>query len=204
MPCARLQSPGRTDPFRVIGYPSRPDRSYMLNEQFTWLTPFSQQASPELTWCDRSNEDERRRQRQSRSDLHAAWTRFDGRREATPVGLLRKPARRTALLRASPLHRFSVWKPLPPSSPHVAPRSPPSNANVPSPRVEVVATTISPSRNCTVVPGKGRPVWSTTMPRTSWASAGNETAVITAVTKPAILSQRFTSASTLWLGLREV
>src|SRR6058998_2285338 len=53
MPCARLQSPGRTDPFRVIGYPSRPDRSYMLNEQFTWLTPFSQQASPELTWCDR-------------------------------------------------------------------------------------------------------------------------------------------------------
>src|SRR5437867_8826893 len=53
MPCARLQSPGRTDPFRVIGYPSTPDRSYMLNEQFTWLTPFSQQASPELTWCDR-------------------------------------------------------------------------------------------------------------------------------------------------------
>src|SRR5438093_582563 len=55
MPCARLQSPGRTDPFRVIGYPSTPDRSYMLNEQFTWLTPFSQQASPELTWCDRRN-----------------------------------------------------------------------------------------------------------------------------------------------------
>jgi len=49
MPCARLQSPGRTDPFRVIGYPSTPDRSYMLNEQFTWLTPFSQQASPVLS-----------------------------------------------------------------------------------------------------------------------------------------------------------
>src|SRR5947208_13421047 len=60
MPCARLQSPGRTDPFRVIGYPSRPDRSYMLNEQFTWLTPFSQQASPELTWCDQRNAEAQR------------------------------------------------------------------------------------------------------------------------------------------------
>jgi len=46
--CARLHTLGRTDPFRVVGYPSTPDRSYMLNEQFTWLTPFSQQASPEL------------------------------------------------------------------------------------------------------------------------------------------------------------
>ncbi len=27
----------------------------MLNEQFTWLTPFSQQESPELTWRDRRN-----------------------------------------------------------------------------------------------------------------------------------------------------
>jgi hypothetical protein len=39
-------------PFRVVGYPRTPDRRYMLNEQFTWLTPFSQQESPELTWRD--------------------------------------------------------------------------------------------------------------------------------------------------------
>lgn len=34
---------GRTDPFRAVSYPSTPDRSYMVNEQFTWLTPLSQQ-----------------------------------------------------------------------------------------------------------------------------------------------------------------
>jgi hypothetical protein len=33
--------PGRTDPFRAVGYPSTPDRSYMLNEQFTRPTPHS-------------------------------------------------------------------------------------------------------------------------------------------------------------------
>ena len=32
----------RTGPFRVVSYPSTPDRGYMLNEQFTWLTPRSQ------------------------------------------------------------------------------------------------------------------------------------------------------------------
>src|SRR5713101_2509303 len=57
--------------FRVVrpAAIARPDRSvsriqlpvyagpsYMLNEQFTWLTPFSQQESPELTWRDRSHE----------------------------------------------------------------------------------------------------------------------------------------------------
>ena len=39
------RSPGaapQTDPFRAVSYPSTPDRSYMLNEQFTWLTPRSQ------------------------------------------------------------------------------------------------------------------------------------------------------------------
>jgi len=44
-------------PFRVIGCPCTPDRCYMLNEQFTWLTPFSQQESPGLAWRDRSNGD---------------------------------------------------------------------------------------------------------------------------------------------------
>jgi hypothetical protein len=29
----------------------------MVNEQFTWLTPFSQQAQPELTWRNRSHGD---------------------------------------------------------------------------------------------------------------------------------------------------
>jgi hypothetical protein len=28
----------------------------MVNEQFTWLTPFSQQAQPELTWRNQSRE----------------------------------------------------------------------------------------------------------------------------------------------------
>jgi hypothetical protein len=28
----------------------------MVNEQFTWLTPFSQQAQPELTWRNQRRE----------------------------------------------------------------------------------------------------------------------------------------------------
>ncbi len=47
-------SPGRTDPFRVLGYPPTPGRSYMSNEQFTWLTPRSQQARCGLPWRNRS------------------------------------------------------------------------------------------------------------------------------------------------------
>jgi hypothetical protein len=43
-------SPGRTDPFRVVGYPSTPDRSYMVNEQFTWLTPLSQRDESGFPW----------------------------------------------------------------------------------------------------------------------------------------------------------
>ncbi len=35
--------PGRTDSFRAFGCPHTPSRSYMVNEQFTWLTPHSQQ-----------------------------------------------------------------------------------------------------------------------------------------------------------------
>jgi hypothetical protein len=35
-------SRSRTGPLRALSYPPAPDRSYMLNEQFTWLTPHSQ------------------------------------------------------------------------------------------------------------------------------------------------------------------
>jgi hypothetical protein len=40
----------RTDPFPVLGYPPTPDRSYMSNEQFTWLTPHSQREQVGLPW----------------------------------------------------------------------------------------------------------------------------------------------------------
>ena len=40
----------RTDPFRAVGCPSAPGRSYMVNEQFTWLTPRSQLDKSGLTW----------------------------------------------------------------------------------------------------------------------------------------------------------
>jgi hypothetical protein len=42
-PVARPALFRRTDPFRAVGCPQTPDRSYMVNEQFTWLTPRSQQ-----------------------------------------------------------------------------------------------------------------------------------------------------------------
>jgi hypothetical protein len=44
------RSTRRTDPFRAVSYPSTPDRSYMLNEQFTWLTPLSQLDESGLPW----------------------------------------------------------------------------------------------------------------------------------------------------------
>jgi hypothetical protein len=56
---------GRTDPFHVIGYPQTPNRGYMSNEQFTSLTPRSQQDQQELPWRNRrteGNDDARRRE----------------------------------------------------------------------------------------------------------------------------------------------
>jgi hypothetical protein len=53
--CARLPSPGRTGPFRAVSYPSTPDRSYMVNEQLTWLTPRSQLDKSGLPWCTEAN-----------------------------------------------------------------------------------------------------------------------------------------------------
>ena len=59
---SRLRCPDRsgrsllrrgTGPFRAISYPPTPDRSYMVNEQFTWPTPFSQQEPPGLAWRNR-------------------------------------------------------------------------------------------------------------------------------------------------------
>ena len=47
-----------TDPFRALGCPPAPDRSYMWNEQFTWLTPLSQQDTSGLTWFNRSHEED--------------------------------------------------------------------------------------------------------------------------------------------------
>jgi hypothetical protein len=55
--CARLPSPGRTGPFRAVSYPSTPDRSYMVNEQLTWLTPRSQLDKSGLPWCTGANEE---------------------------------------------------------------------------------------------------------------------------------------------------
>jgi hypothetical protein len=43
----------RTGPLRVVSYPSTPSRSYMLNEQFTWLTPLSQLEWSGLAWRTR-------------------------------------------------------------------------------------------------------------------------------------------------------
>ena len=43
----------RTGPLRLSGYPRTLDRGYMLNEQFTWLTPHSQLERARLTWHTR-------------------------------------------------------------------------------------------------------------------------------------------------------
>ncbi len=55
-PVARLLRPGpvRFAPSVTL---ATPDRSYMVNEQFTWLTPFSQQESPGLPGATRDAED---------------------------------------------------------------------------------------------------------------------------------------------------
>jgi hypothetical protein len=34
----------------MLGYPGMGDRCYMMNEQLSWLTPFSQQVAPGLAW----------------------------------------------------------------------------------------------------------------------------------------------------------
>ena len=40
----------RTDPFPALGCPPAPDRSYMVNEQFTWPTPRSQLEQVGFPW----------------------------------------------------------------------------------------------------------------------------------------------------------
>jgi hypothetical protein len=40
----------------VPGYPDTGGRCYMMNEQLSWLTPFSQQVAPGLAWRSRGTE----------------------------------------------------------------------------------------------------------------------------------------------------
>jgi hypothetical protein len=68
--CARLPSPGRTGPFRAVSYPSTPDRSYMVNEQLTWLTPRSQLDKSGLPWCTEVNEENGSRDPAQNSTRH--------------------------------------------------------------------------------------------------------------------------------------
>jgi hypothetical protein len=42
--------PAETGPLPVIGYPHTGGRCYVMNEQLSRLTPFSQQAAPGLAW----------------------------------------------------------------------------------------------------------------------------------------------------------
>ena len=73
-------SPGgsrrRTNPSHAISYPPTPDWSYMLNEQFAWLTPRSQQEHYGLPWRNRSTEDERRRTEAWRNHQHSVCHRI--------------------------------------------------------------------------------------------------------------------------------
>ena len=39
-----------TGPLPLLGCPDMGDRCYMMNEQLSWLTPFSQQVAPDLAW----------------------------------------------------------------------------------------------------------------------------------------------------------
>ncbi len=39
-----------TGPLLVVGYPCTRGRCYMMNEQLSWPTPFSQQVAPDLAW----------------------------------------------------------------------------------------------------------------------------------------------------------
>jgi hypothetical protein len=53
------RSPARAaEPVRFARWVARPRRTAAtcVNEQFTWLTPFSQQESPELTWRTRDRQ----------------------------------------------------------------------------------------------------------------------------------------------------
>ena len=46
-------SPSVTDPLPTIGYPHAGDRRYIVNRQLLWLTLFSQQDTPGLSWRTR-------------------------------------------------------------------------------------------------------------------------------------------------------
>ena len=50
--------PAETDPLPVIGYPHTGGRRYMMNEQLSRLTPFSQQAAPGLAWRTEGNKED--------------------------------------------------------------------------------------------------------------------------------------------------
>ena len=56
-------SPGlrRTGPFHALGCPPAPDRGYMVNEQFTWLTPLSQRERVGLPWRNRRHDGAKRK-----------------------------------------------------------------------------------------------------------------------------------------------
>ena len=43
----------KTDPLLTIGYPHARGRHYIANKQLLWLTPFSQQDVPDLSWRTR-------------------------------------------------------------------------------------------------------------------------------------------------------
>ena len=55
----------RTGPLRTSGYPRVPDRHYMVNEQFTWLTPLSQRETKGTHWRTQAHEDRRENPRGS-------------------------------------------------------------------------------------------------------------------------------------------
>ncbi len=69
--------PGRTDSFRAFGCPHTPSRSYMVNEQFTWLTPHSQQDRLGLPGAPKNTKRRRARrlQRPDAARLHATSRR---------------------------------------------------------------------------------------------------------------------------------
>jgi hypothetical protein len=79
-------SPGRTGPFRAFGCPPTPDRSYMVNEQFTWLTPRSQQEESGLPWRDRSNKATKKQQRRNKPFVSVASILGPGGTEGTDRG----------------------------------------------------------------------------------------------------------------------
>ena len=54
-----LAFPLRDRPTPRVRLPCTEDRSYMLNEQLTCLTPFSQIDQPGLSWCTRDHRDHR-------------------------------------------------------------------------------------------------------------------------------------------------